>query len=194
MGAFSKRQKVLSMPKAERVRLIALSPVEWTPQIGRWVTAQIIKNLWRFDRIDGFDDVMQEAKLLFFKLRRTYPEVDQPAHLFSLFKTSLSRAFIDKARKRQTAISEVPLDDCTADMLPNSPIINEAHLSLILEELPSELKTVLGALTSGRVRLMVDRPTKKPCIRENHNKRLRRKFSLTLKDPIGELKASLANV
>jgi hypothetical protein len=182
------------MIKTQRERLVTLSPVEWTPQIGRWVTAQIIKNLWRFDRVDGFDDVMQEARLLFFKLQRTYPEVDQPAHLFSLFKTSLNRMFIDKARKRQTAITEQPLEECTEGMLPNSPLINGAHLSLILEELPSELKTVLGALTSGRVRLMVDRRTKKPRIRENYNQRLKRKFSLTIKNPIGELKASLSNI
>ena len=172
-----------------RQRLIALSHVQWTVQIEHWTIGQIRRNLWRFDTIYEFEDVMQEAQLLFYKIRRYYPLVDEPANLFSLYKIALGNLFTDKARKRRATISTDPIEDTMFQGID----VNMGSLAFILDNLPSELKLVFEALTTGRVRLKVDRTTKRPRLRENLNTRLKRKFSLSMTDPVGELKTYLSN-
>lgn len=66
--------------------------------------------------------------------------------------------------------------------------INAGQINLLLEEMPDELKIVLGALTTGRVRLKLDRPTTSTRHRENYNMRLRRRFNLSMDNPVGELR------
>lgn len=176
----------------QRVQPTWQRPV-WTPELNRWTSKQIRQNLWRFDVIEDFDDVMQEARLLFFTLERMYPAASNRPHFFTLYKTSLLRKFIDKTRKKQrTVIGQEQIDDyADSPQLEGTP--NYGPASLLLNELPSELKLVLQALTTGRVRLKLNKSTKKLRPRENHNMRLRRRFSLTTLNPVGDLKAYLSN-
>ena len=178
------------MSKETRKQLVMFSA--WSKEIEGWTTKQIAQNLWRFDSSEDHDDVMQEARILFLKIERKYPAVTEPSHLFALYRTAISRMFIDKARARRRRIADkVSIDDVVE--LPESPLQNYGHLSILLEDLSEELKTVLRALTTGRVRLKLDKPTKKLRRRENHNMRLRRKFALTTADPVGELRAYFVN-
>jgi len=164
----------------------------WNKEIELWTSAQIRRNLWRFDKIYEFEDVMQEARILFFKIQKKYSHITEPAHFYTLFRTSLKRMIIDKARKRRRSIVYDPATSAE-EIFAGMTEYNSGHLALILEELPSELKIVLRALTTGRLRLKLDRPTKKLRHRENANMRLRRKYNLSTEDPIGELKAYLSN-
>jgi DNA-directed RNA polymerase specialized sigma24 family protein len=163
----------------------------WTPEIEKWTAHQVKKNLWRFDSTHDLEDVMQEARLLFHVLERKYPIVNEAAHFFTLFKTSLSRMFIDKARKRQKTIHyelDHDLERVDVEGMPNFGFFN-----LLVEEMPQELKIILGALTGGRVRLKLDRSTQTLRPRENHNMRLRRCHKLTTKDPVGDLRGYFAD-
>jgi len=183
------------MQKVHRKRAVLSWRPEWSTPIEKWTAYQISKNLWRFDRMDGPDDLMQQARILFWELGQKYPTVEDPRHFFALYKTSLLRRFIDKARTRQRSAIDhlVNAEDLTIEEegVPS----NAGHLSLILQEMPDELKTVLHALTSGRVRRRLDRPpVTSTRQRENHNMRLKRRFSLTLDDPVGELKNYLLNI
>lgn len=161
----------------------------WSEQIEIWTSKQIRKNLWRFDRMEEYRDVMQDAKVLFFTLEKKYPIVNDMRHFFALYRTSLNRMFTDKARLKQRSVIDpnVFLDEII-DVLHLEGTPNYGHLALLLDELPDELKTVLRALTTGRVRLKVDRPTRTMHQRENYNMRLKRHFSLSMSDPVGELR------
>lgn len=154
-----------------------------------WTAKQVKANLWRFDRVNEHEDIMQDARILFCKLERKYRAVGNPAHLFALYKTSLSRMFIDKSRKKRDSISEhvCCIEDEVFSLASNDP--NLGTLAIILDEMPEELKTVLRHLTTGRVRLKLNKSTKKVRHRENLNMRLIRRFSLTSTDPVGDLKA-----
>lgn len=166
----------------------------WSKQVEIWTAKQIQKNLWRFDRVEEFPDIMQDARLLFFTLEKKYPIVNDMRHFFALYRTSLNRMFTDKARLKQKSVIDhnVFLDDII-DALHLEGTPNYGHLALLLDELPDELKIVLRALTTGRVRLKLDRPTRTLRWRENHNMRLKRRFSLSMSDPVGELRNYFAN-
>lgn len=155
-----------------------------------WTAKQVKANLWRFDRMNDFEDIMQDARLLFFKLETKYQDIctDKP-HLFALYRTSLSRMFIDKSRKKRASIDDLLCLNEDEIFQVASQDTNLGALALILDELPSELKTVLKHLTTGRVRLKLNKSTKKVRYRENLNMRLKRRFSLTTADPVGDLKA-----
>lgn len=168
---------------------------EWSTGIEKWTAARINENLWRFDRVEEFKDVMQQARILFWKLSVAYPIVNNPHHFFALYKTSLLRHFVDKARKRSRSVidQDTSLDDLTEIEFGHT--INAGQLHLLLEEMPDELKIVFGSLTSGRVRLKLDRPTTSKRYRENYNMRLKRRLSLTMADPVGALREYLtANI
>lgn len=181
------------MTKASRYRSKPVWQPTWTPKIESWTAGKIKENTWRFDALHDFDDVMQEARILFWKLEKMYPIVNEPSHFFALYKTSLLRSFTDRSRLKQKS----PIDqEVVAEEIAlntESPFQNYGYLNLLLHEMPDELKTVLGALTSGRIRLKLDRPTIAKRHRENHNMRLRRRISMETIDPVGDLRAYFFN-
>jgi len=179
---------------ANRKRLRLISYPLWNQGIEKWTAKKVRENLWRFDPVNDFADVMQEARILFLKLERKYPTVVDAPHFFALYKTSLLRMFIDKSRSKNLKLVDTTcLHELPEEAQPESNLQNCGLLGLLVEELPSELKTVLRALTSGRVRLKLHKPTKKVRFRENHNMRLRRKYLLKIADPVGELKNYFSN-
>jgi hypothetical protein len=178
------------MSQDKRVRVTNNWHPEWTPEIERWVKARIRENMWRFDKIDTPDDVMQEARMLYHVLEQKYPIVNDPRHFFTLFKTSLLRFFIDKSRAKQ----RTPLYDHVEEVdLPIQAEANYGYIQLLLEEMPEELKIVLTYLTSRRFRRKLDRPTQALRQRETLNMIIKRRFSLTSDDPVGDLKRYLLN-
>lgn len=177
--------------ETRRKRVVPVWHPTWNTDIQKWTAAQVRRNMWRFDKADDFEDVMQEAFLVFMKVERAYPVVNNAAHFFALYKTALHRFFHDKTRLLQRTVETSSTEELGYELPHQSNMPNLGHLALILEEMPDEMKTVLGALTSGRVRLKLDRPAKKLRQRENHNMRLKRRFSLTSDDPVGDLKAYL---
>lgn len=166
----------------------------FTVEIQRWTLYQIRKNMWRFDHIEGIDDLLQEARLLFWELSEKYPRVTEPANFFALYKTSLLRRFIDKSniKSRSPVDQGVNADDIALHMQAEP---NMGLLTKLLEEMPDELKMVLRDLMYGRTRLTLDRPqTTSKALRENHNKRLKRRLALTMKDPVGDLRSYIMNI
>jgi len=178
---------------ASNQRLELVSYPSWSREIEKWSLNQIRKNIWRFDTSEDEDDLLQDARILFFKLERKYPTVTDAPHFFTLYKTSLKRMFIDKARGQRRKLRDVvPLDEMHENALPQ--VTSSPLLGIILEELPEELKLALRDLTSGRVRLKLNMPRRKcRSVRENFNMRLKRR-GITLHNPTSALKAHLANV
>ena len=171
----------------------------WTPETERWSSALIRRWMnhpsrkWNLDpAIDGFDDILQDAKILFFSLEAKYPVANNMGHFGSLFKTSLSRMLIDRDRAKCRKITTTLLIDDLVDDPQLQGIPNYGYFNILLEEMPHELKMVLKALTSGRVRLKVERTNPPARPRENLNMRLKRRLpELSLSDPAGDLQRHL---
>lgn len=174
----------------KRARVKAAWQPDWK-RIEKWTAARIRENLWRCDRSEDFDDLMQQARILFWKLTTEYPIVNNSNHFFALYKTSLLRRFVDKSRKRSRAVPSVSINDVDGVDDRFGYTLNAGHLQLLLEEMPDELKIILSSLTSGRVRRKLDRPTTSKRRRENHNMRLKRRFNLSMNDPVGALREYL---
>jgi hypothetical protein len=169
------------------MRAVLNRQLAWSSSIEKWTAAQIYKNMWRFDRVETPEDVMQDARLLFHTLLQKYPIVTENAHFFALYKTSLLRMFVDKSRIKQKSVVDAG-DELTDHGVDHS---NYGYLAAILDEMPEELQLVLKTLTMGKIRLKLDRPTKRPTPRENLNMRLKRQLSLQTEDPVGALRAYL---
>lgn len=174
-----------------RKRVLPLWQPVWSAPIEAWTAKQAKQHKWRFDPADDFDDIMQECRLLFFKLGKKYPLCNE-RHFFALYRTSLFRMFHDKARLRQRSVSmaDVTLDDLSESV--ESPTPNTGYINVILQEMPDELKSVLEALTTGRIRLKLDKPAGFRR-RETHNMRIKRLLRTALSDPAGDLKRYLVN-
>lgn len=151
--------------------------------------------MWRFDLVEEPSDIMQDARILFWVLSKKYPVVNESKHFFAIYKTSISRMFHDKSRRMQrSAIDQkVCAEEAATELQLEGSLPNYGHLNLLLEEMPDELKMVLRHLTTGRVRLKLDRPSKVLRKRENHNMRLKRLLPLSTNDPVGDLRSYFIN-
>lgn len=61
---------------------------EWEGSIEGWTVNFIESNIWRVERIVGFDDLLQEGVLLFLKCKKMYGHVTKPQHFMSLYQKS----------------------------------------------------------------------------------------------------------
>lgn len=181
---------------SQRKRCRLLWQAFWTPEIEKWTIAKIRENKWRFDAAEDVDDLLQDARILFLKIQTRYTQVTEAPHLFALFRTSLMRQFIDKSRLKQRSVIDQTLiaEEVAEEKMLHSTMPNLGLSRIILNEMPDELKLVLGVLTTGRVRLKLDRPSRVLRRRETANMRVKRRLSLLTANPVGELKAYLTQL
>lgn len=177
------------MSKRERPKLNWLP--EWDRTVSGWAANFIKKNIWRCDRIDSFEDLMQDAYLVFEKVRRAYPKVTEPKHFMSLFQTSLRNSIHDRSRymKRKKLVHEdtaLDISELYAERIGEPT--NYGQLQIIFNEMPEELHWAL-ALMNNHPELLRTEGSK----RENLNMRLRRLLGLPdgVFDFVGELKHQL---
>lgn len=124
----------------------AWTPV-WDGSIEGWTKNFIREHIWRCDSIHTFDDLMQDARLTFLRVKTTYPRVVEAKHFMSLYKTAMSNEMADKARARWKRDAEVPMDDDTRLVVERlvGEWSNDGYLKALINELPEELKLVLAA-------------------------------------------------
>lgn len=77
---------------------------EWNNEIIGWTRKFVIQNRWRTETYNDIDDLMQDAHIVFLKVRDKYPQVTEAAHFMSMYKTSLWRHFMDRGRKLKNDI------------------------------------------------------------------------------------------
>lgn len=71
----------------------------WEPEIKNWSKAYIAKNKWRCESINGVDDLLQDAYVVFLKVSEAYPRCVEPARFMALYKTSFRNMIFDKSRE-----------------------------------------------------------------------------------------------
>lgn len=116
-----KRVRLLSR---NRVKLNKKTVDVWSPKwdypLEGWTYKFIQENKWRLEHTNDVEDLMQDAYLIFERVRETYPFVTQPQHFMSLYKTSFRNYVHDKSREltRKKAL----IDE---DVHPDLPYIKE---------------------------------------------------------------------
>lgn len=130
--------------------LTTWSPV-WNPAFcGGWAAAFVRRNLWRCERVHDFDDLMQDAYLVFVKVAKAYPAVRQPAQFTALYQRALANYFHGLARhKRITDRVLLPDGTGVADMLPT---YNDGYISVLISEVPEVLlQSCTGETNASRL-------------------------------------------
>lgn len=121
---------------------------DWNSRFQGYAAKFVAKNKWRCEDIHTFDDLMQDAYLIFRHVRASYPLVSEPSHIMALFKTAIQNEFNDKAKyKQRKYAAEVSLEMTIGEDLKLIDNLgeenNEGYLRVILSELPPEVRAVL---------------------------------------------------
>ena len=119
-----------------------------------WVVNFVSKNYWRVSRTMPRDDLMQEAYVVFLKVKRAYPDLDSPSHFMALFKTSWTREFTDFANadtKERGTYSENNVSHDGEVMVIDrvGDLENEGVLATSLRQAPKEVLMVLNLFLSA---------------------------------------------
>lgn len=132
---------------------------EFKGPIEGWVVNYSRKIHWRIQRTVPWEDMMQEAALVFLKCRGAYPDLDTPQHFMALFKTAWTRRFCDLAAADtadRVLVSEnrTSMDD--EEYTPDSvgELDTDGELAVKLRQAPSEVLSVLHLFLSAPQELL----------------------------------------
>ena len=168
-----------------RVRArLAWAPV-WDGKVQKWASYFIRKNQWRCDSVYEFDDLMQEAYLIYLRICDKYPKVIEPAHFLALFKRAMCNQIHDfsrVARKKRIVIQDTTKDVSELFVNRVGEITNPGYMNILLSEAPEELQIALALIEQNPKELYAKQPR-----RENLNQRLRRVLGIKDLDFIGEI-------
>ncbi len=165
------------MERAVRTRALPWSP-SWQGPVQQWSAKFIKANKWRCDRIYDFEDLMQEAHLIFLRISDKYPRIIEPRHFMGLYKVALSNWFHDRASymKRHGQAVDLGIDPMELCLGQTGELRHAGLLGLLLDEAPQELRLALALLAENPEALRSE-ITKGQ--RENLNMKLRRILGLS---------------
>lgn len=180
------------MQHAKRARAVLDWSPSWEGPLEQWAVKFIKRNQWRCDKIYDFDDLKQEAYLIFLRISEKYPRVVEARHFTGLYKIALSNWFHDRAaymkRKNHHHIY-LGVDALELCLNQVGELQHAGYLNLVLEEAPQELRLALMLLIEHPDTLRSMIKPKEP--RENLNMKLRRILGLNEKF---DLKAALTDL
>lgn len=175
----SKRERIVWSPK-------------WSEYEG-WAAGFLRGNKWRCERINDFDDLMQEAWITFNRVAVAYPRVIEPKHFMTLYKRAMINKMNDRScrvkRRRDTVEAPISVDVYEVFAGRIGEVTNSGYATALLNEAPEELKLVMAMLANGK---LDEKPKPRHQLepRENLSMRVCRLLGLT-GDPILEIKKLL---
>lgn len=157
-----------------RARTAIVWSPSWNKDIQRWTAAFLHSNQWRCDSIHGVDDLMQDAYLLFHKVKERYPRVITEKAFMKLYKASLRNMLHDHARSMM--LKRTCFRDECADLEVDVMMGDTTNLGEVLCELadlPPSMVAALKLLATRPELLLIEGDR-----RENLNQKLRRLLGL----------------
>lgn len=144
------------MSQGKRERL-SFRP-EFDPVISGWAVNHLRTNYWRVAGHYEFEDMIQEAWLVFATCRDSYPHVNEARHFTSLFKTAFRNRIHDLSygcsNEKGVVADEgddgLCYEEVLANIVGNTP--NAGFATVLLNEIPKELKTLLNAMCDEAMR------------------------------------------
>lgn len=136
------------LPKRERVRLpkrVVVWKPKWEPEIRGWTVNYVSKNKWCYEHTNDFEDLMQDAFLVFLKVCESYPRCVEAPHFMALYKTALRNTFFDKSRylerKRGLIDESVAVDEFQEGQFTSlGTDYNEGPLWTLITSAPKEVR------------------------------------------------------
>ncbi len=130
---------------------LAYSPM-WEGPVEGYTVNFMKSNFWRVKAHMEYQDAMQEAKLVFVKLKRKYGRLSSPQHFMSLYKTTLKREFDELSTRDTKFRNEVNASQINSsenseftEVYYNQAgdLMNDGMLAIMIEQAPAEIKKVL---------------------------------------------------
>lgn len=123
----------------------------WEGVVKGYAINKINLDLWKFNWLGyEFDDLYQEAWLIFYSCKEEYKEIDTPQHFMSLFKTALHNRFYDLSQK-----SSLDKDNLTDTELEYCYKHSEEHnFFLNLDQASEEVRMVLNLVFNAPSELL----------------------------------------
>lgn len=183
------------MPRQkQRVRERVIWSPTWDKVIEGYTVKFCQKNSWRCDHIHQVIDLMQDAYLVFVKVRDAYPRVVEARHFMALYKRALANNVHDKsAYKRRKDAAEVYLSADVSEFCVGriGEVTNAGYVAALIAEMPEELRMVLNRLAQG----VPQEPRRRGLQpRESLTMQLRRLLRLPINsDPMTMIKRVLTN-
>lgn len=140
---------------------------EWDIRFQGFAAKFINQHKWKLDPTLDFDDLMQDAYLIFRRVLCSYPWVTDASNIMALFKIAMKNEFIDGAKqwtkKRRAEISiETILSVTDSDDYKLLDTLgeenNEGLLRVIINEWPPEMRAALAVLTSDEKMAILRQP------------------------------------
>lgn len=118
-----------------------------------WTVRWSSQHLWRVAEAMEWDDVMQEAYLVFLRCSNKYPVLDTPQHFMALYKRAWVNHFNDLStevsRNRAASLSLDDDGESQGIQEPAGDLDTNGHLRIMIEEAPKEVRMVLSLLLNA---------------------------------------------
>lgn len=145
--------------KQKRREILGYVPT-FNRAIAGWSVNFIKKNIWRLHGTYDFEDLFQEAYLVFLicSKKYRYDRVENGAHFMALFKRSFSNCISDYAKKaskqREQLVQNITvIDGKEIDLFDSleGGLSNEGKLHVAIEQAPSFVRSYIKAMESGLI-------------------------------------------
>ena len=139
------------------------TPVKYRPVfpgvIEGYVMNCLRKDLWKISATHEHADAIQEAYLVFLRVKAAYPDVQTGSHFLALFKSAWYNHFTTLAAK--ASVARIPISECSFgfedgnffDTLPGDPL-DTGFLGTMFRQAPSEVKSVLYLIMNAPTELL----------------------------------------
>ena len=145
-----------------RKRLKSYVPV-WEGFVEAIAVNHVRRNVWRLPSYMEEQDALQEARMVFMRVKDKYPLVSTPQHFNALYSVSLvnhmnklvTRAGDFKHHRNKDAVkyTHVNVDDCSGE-LESLVDYNDGMLGIMMEQAPKEIKSVLRLFLTAPVEVL----------------------------------------
>ncbi len=138
-------------------------PAKFVPEfkgpIEGWVTNHLKKNAWRALSRMEYEDLMQEANLVFLKLKRKYPDIETPQHFMALYKTAWTNQFTDFTyldTKHRVVITDSDLGSEESSFVGALPgdLSHDGMLMTAIRQAPAEVQSVVSIFLNAPAELL----------------------------------------
>jgi len=116
-----------------------------------YVVNFLIRDLWKLEPTYGFHDSLNEAWVVFDRVAKTYPDVEDK-HFMALFKRAWANRVIDMAKKATRQREEIPVHEIVAESVGDRH--NSGYLQVLIKQMPHELASVIRLFLSAPEELL----------------------------------------
>lgn len=123
-----------------------------------WFVNYSRANYWKVKRTLPWEDLEQEAYVVFLRCKRKYPELDTPQHFMSLFQRAWINHFTDLANRDtqdRVVVSQIGESSDGSEISFESvgEVDNDGMLAIMIKEAPREISMVLNLFLNAPTEL-----------------------------------------